>query len=215
MPTTISISHRSAACVWMHYKGDAHPTNTSHGGTVCLVLCILNSCTPRPGPMTDGKRWRCSLYRITFGGRVIRRCCCVLQWCTSLDIASISTTFRRKLPMTWHASSETTSTREYYVTVQFMKWHFNWSCSVEKVPVLPTDSQIVLDMITRCKVLKDVFFCSWRLLHVTMVLGPFLVAYQNLTGRGCLFFAPGQSAFGIPVTWLPCLHTKHLPTTPC
>ena len=25
---------------------------------------------------------------------------------------------------------------------------------------------------------------------------------------------PGQSAFGIPVTWLPCLHTKHLPDTP-
>jgi len=22
-------------------------------------------------------------------------------------------------------------------------------------------------------------------------------------------------AFGIPVTWLSCLHTKHLPATPC
>ena len=28
----------------------------------------------------------------------------------------------------------------------------------------------------------------------------------------CLFFTLDQSAFGILITWLPCLHTKHLPT---
>ena len=36
-------------------------------------------------------------------------------------------------------------------------------------------------------------------------IGTFLVTFLSVA-VGCLFFMPGQSAFGIPVTWLPCLH---------
>jgi len=56
---------------------------------------------------------------------------------------------------------------------------------------------------------------SGSTLPCPLTRGPFLVAYQNLTGRGCLFFTLDRSAFGILMTWLPCLHTKHLPDTPC